>query len=123
MINNVVEELIQVIEALEGEKIITLMDDDKNSWQFNFSKNGKIGEDESHEKMLRTKLSETLTSKGSIIIRQSTDIKKAGIPVKKMYGIYLHNNDWTPIAISDMELSYGTSTGSGEVIFATLHKG
>lgn len=122
MINNVVEELIQEIEALEGEKIVTLVDDDKNSWQVSFSKSGKIGQEESHEQMLRTKLSETLKSKGSIIIRQTTDMKKAGIPVKKMYGVYLHNNDWTPISVSDMELSYGTSTGSGEVIFASLKR-
>lgn len=129
MINNVVEELIQVIEALEGSKTVTLLDDESNSWRFNFTKDGKIGIDESQENLLRNKLAETLRYKGSIVIRQHTELKKGGIPINKIYGVYLHNNDWSPIPAEDMEYVHNNTGGTRDrlpiernVVFASLQK-
>ena len=125
MINNVVEELIRVIEALEGSKVVTLLDNENKSWQFDFSKDGRVNND---EMLLRTKMAAAMDYKGSIVIRQVMDIKKDGMPLNKIYGIYLHNHDWTPISPEDME--YAHTWGEHEklpreknVVYASLNKG
>ena len=127
--NEPLEQLISIINELQGNKIITLTNFEKQqSWQYDFSETGAIGYSLGHKAMFMSQLLGAMCVGGSIVVRQFTDIRNNNIPVKKLYGISLCNNKWYPISVKEMEIAHTTDAKTGNkipkeknIVFAELH--
>lgn len=132
-----VDELLEVITGLRGDKIVTLAYEERK-FVIDINANGKIGYDPTHEALFRAKLFNAMDSPGSLIVRQflpikvertMTDGRKRWIPKKKIYGVVLVNGSWLPISKAEMRTAYCIDHKTGEylapepdVIFAELEK-
>ena len=124
--NPKVQELIDLILKIPGDKIVTLSIQtvaDKEVVQFDISKEGVIGYDPDHAQYFKFKLSSAFYSSGSIIIRAFTPLKvereapdgrKILIPIKKIYGAALSNDFWEGVSKEALKQVHNTDATTGE---------
>jgi len=111
------EQLINTIKELNGNKIITLSNFEKQqSWVYGCLDDGVIGSHEEHELLFKAQLLSSMCNGGSIIIRQFTSIWNNGKPVKKLYGLSLGKNNCYPVTAKALEVACCTDAETGNRI-------
>jgi len=96
--NVMVEQLIQDILSLSGNKILTLAYEG-NTRSFDVSEEGVIGYEENHLLLFKAKIISAMHSGGGLVVRQFTKIMyNDRIPYKNIYAVYLHDDSyhWLP---------------------------
>ena len=109
-------ELIEKIKKIPGDKIITIVSDDSLPSQFDILENGEIGYDPSHQELFRAKLIHAFNNSGGMIIRQFTKIYDQGLPVKKIYGVFLGNGGYIGLCKEEVEKACCTDAKTGKRI-------
>ncbi|MCP4746383.1 MAG: hypothetical protein GY874_09625 [Desulfobacteraceae bacterium] len=117
-----VQELINTILELPGDKIITLAGID-GILEIDIESNGKIGYTPEHEEYFKDKLAKMMLTGGGLTIRQFLSVKvqrKAPngkmiwIPKKLLYGVRIINGTWQSISKTDMQVAHCMDCETGE---------
>ena len=107
-----IEQLIDSIHKLKGNKMVTLTDKvSRQGFQCIFSEDGKIGEDAARESLFKTKTLDAMNCGGGIVVRQHTDMN-----IDKLYGIRLRNKKWSSISAEGMEIIHCTDIRTGKMV-------
>lgn len=89
-----VNKIKDVLFGIDGNKIVTIVVG-CNQQSFDISESGVIGNDPTHVFLFDSWLENGFTSGAGLMVRQFSNIyDEGGIPVKVLYGAYLHPKGW-----------------------------
>lgn len=128
VINNLVQEIIQKIEKIPGQKVITFTgveDEIPFSGDIDCSKEGVWGDYPEDLRMFQDILLYLLEHSGNIVIRQFLNIKleretsngeKVWVPKKNIYALVLEEEAWFPVPKDDLLAAYSVDHETGQPI-------
>lgn len=120
-----VNDLIQAILQIPGNKIVTLAIEGEEPFVIDISAKGKFGYHKSHELLFKIKLMSAFRNSGGLIIRQFLSIKverktpsgkMIWIPKKNIYGVQIINGSWKPVPRHEVKRAHCTDADSGKPI-------
>lgn len=119
-------QLLQAIQAIPGDKILTLMTTEQpEPLVLSVTSNGVFGRDQAHYALFRIRLASAFAHAGSLIIRQLSPLKiqrmtssgrKCWIPRKHIYGIGIAHGTWMPLSKEEMRRVHCTDLRTGKPI-------
>ncbi len=122
MPNKKIDLLLDEIEKIPGDKIVTLISS-SSKFVIDVSKEGEFGYSPTHKPQFLNHLHTAMMEGGGMTIRQFLDIRikrrianeeEMWIPEKNIYGVFLGNNDWKGIDADTMECHHNTDVTAGQ---------
>jgi len=110
---DIIENLIEEILKISGNKIVTLVTDHNDVFKIDINENNQFGYSPEHKFLFKEKVTHALQHGGGMIIRQFLSIrtkrkmqngKEMWIPEKNLYGVSLGNDDWIGMNIQDLKM-------------------
>lgn len=121
-----IEQLIQAIRAIPGNKVLTLMTTEQSDpLVMTVTHDGVFGRNREHDALFRIRLAYAFTRAGSLIIRQLSPLKiqremphgkRRWIPRKNIYGISIVHGTCTPLSKEEIQWAHCTDPRTGRRI-------